>query len=56
MSDPAMLALAWIAAAFGWAMCEVLPVVLENGSRLAEAARVAAWKAELKRIEEEWGE
>jgi hypothetical protein len=56
MSDPAMLAFAWIAAAFGWAMCEVLPVLLENGSRLAEAARVAAWKAELKRIEEEWGE
>jgi hypothetical protein len=56
LSDPAMVAFAWLASAFGWALCEVLPVLMENGSRFAEAARVSAWKAELKRIEEEWGE
>jgi hypothetical protein len=56
LSDPTMLATAWLAAAFGWALCEVLPVLMENGSRLTEAARVSSWKAELKRIEEEWGE
>ncbi len=56
MSDPVTLAYAWIAAAFAWALCEVLPVIMENIGSYAEAARVAAWEAELKRSEEEWGE
>jgi hypothetical protein len=55
LSDPTMLAFAWLAAAFGWALCEVLPVLIENASRFAEAARVSSWNAELKRIEDEWG-
>jgi len=56
LSDPTMLAFAWVASAFGWALCEVLPVLMENAGKFAEASRVAGWKAELKRIEEEWGE
>jgi hypothetical protein len=56
MSDMATLAFAWIAAAFGWALCQVLPVLFEQTGRYAEAARVLAWRAELKRAEEEWGE
>lgn len=56
MSDPTIVAFAWTAAAFAWALCEVLPVLIERAGQFAEAARVAAWRAELKALETEWGE
>jgi hypothetical protein len=56
ISDPTTLAFAWTAAAFAWALCEVLPVIVERAGLLAEAARAAAWRAELNALQEEWGE
>jgi hypothetical protein len=55
-SDPAILAFAWTAAAFAWALCEVLPVVVARLGQLAESARAAAWREELKALQEEWGD
>ena len=56
MSDPMTIGACWLGAALGWALCEVLPFVLETAGKFAEAARVLVWETELKRCREEWGE
>ncbi len=54
MSDPLTIGSCWLGAALGWALCEVLPLVLETAGKFAESARVLAWEVELKRCREEW--
>jgi hypothetical protein len=54
LSDPAAIGIAWVAAACGWAMCQVLPVVLRTLREMREAARAKALAAELELQKEEW--
>ena len=54
ISDPAVLGPAWLAGACGWALCEVLPVVLRSFAELRATARIAALKAEAAALREDW--
>ena len=52
--EPLTLITAWGAGALGWALCQVLPVLIRLGWDAREAARARAIQAELARIHEEW--
>jgi hypothetical protein len=54
VSDPAVLGAAWLAGACGWALCEVLPVVLRSFAELRAVARMTALQAEAAKLREEW--
>jgi hypothetical protein len=54
LADPTVTGLAWLAGACGWALCEVLPVLLRALSDLSTAARVSALQAEAKALRETW--
>jgi hypothetical protein len=54
ISDPGVLGPAWLAGACGWALCEVLPVVLRSLAELQATARMAALKSEAAALRAEW--
>ena len=55
LADPAVLATAWLAGACGWALCEMLPVLLTGASEWRAAAAMAKLTAELEAEKREWG-
>jgi hypothetical protein len=54
LADPVVIALAWLAGACGWALCVVLPVLLQAASDARAAARIAALKAEAEALRAAW--
>jgi hypothetical protein len=54
LSAPAVLAPAWLAGASGWALCEVLPVILRGAADMNATTRIAALKLEAKALSETW--
>ena len=52
--DPAVTGPAWLAAACGWALCEILPVLLRVAADLRAAARLSMLQAEEKALRETW--
>jgi hypothetical protein len=54
LAEPVVIAPAWLAGACGWALCELLPVLLRIASDANTGARVAALKAEAKALGEAW--
>jgi len=54
VADPAVLCPAWMAGAVGWALCEVLPVLLRITADLRAKARIEALKAEEQRLRASW--
>ncbi len=54
LADPAITGAAWLAGAFGWAMCEILPVLLRVASDIRAASRLAALQAEETALRETW--
>jgi hypothetical protein len=54
LAEPAVIAPAWLAGACGWALCELLPVLLRIASDANAGARVTALKAEAKALGEAW--
>jgi hypothetical protein len=54
LQEPPVLAPAWLAGACGWALCEILPMLLRIAAETRAAARVAALKAEAKALRETW--
>jgi hypothetical protein len=54
LADPAVIGPAWLAGACGWALCELLPVLLRGVADMQAAARTATLKAEEKALREAW--
>jgi hypothetical protein len=54
IGDPYVLGPAWLAGACGWALCEVLPVVLRSFAELRTTTRIAALKAEAAALRQDW--
>jgi hypothetical protein len=54
IGDPAVLGAAWLAGACGWALCEVLPVVLRSFAESRTVARMEALQAEAAALRQEW--
>jgi hypothetical protein len=54
LQDPRVLAPAWLAGATGWALCEILPMLLRVASDARAAARTAALQAEIEALREAW--
>ncbi len=54
LSDPATISIAWLVGASGWALCQVLPVILRTLSEFRESARAKLLRAELQTQTEEW--
>ena len=54
LADPAVAGAAWLAGACGWALCEVLPVLLLGLADMRAAVKVAALEAEEQTIRETW--
>ena len=54
LQAPAVTGAAWLAGACGWALCEVLPVLLRVGSDLGHASRVTALETEARALREAW--
>ena len=54
LADPAVTGPAWLAGACGWALCEVLPVLLRGVAAMNAQARVAALDAEEKALRGAW--
>lgn len=54
LSDPATIAIAWLVGASGWALCQVLPVILRTLREFRENARAKLLRAELESQTEEW--
>jgi hypothetical protein len=54
LTDPAVLCPAWLAGACGWAVCEVLPLLLRLAAERHAAARMAALLEEARQIRETW--
>jgi hypothetical protein len=54
LADTPALFEAWLSAAFGWAVCQILPVVLRAAADMQAARQAAQLKAELTRLREEW--
>jgi hypothetical protein len=52
--QPLTLCLAWGAGACSWALCQVLPVLLQSLWNVRETVRARAIKTELKRLKDEW--
>ena len=55
LARPATLCLAWGAGAAAWAMCQILPVILQTAWNAREARKAAIASAELAKLKEEWG-
>lgn len=53
-TDPSALLLAWAAAAGGWLLAQIAPVVVRSALEAAAAARTARLRAMRDRIAEEW--
>ncbi len=54
IGDPAVLGAAWLAGACGWALCEVLPVVLRSFAEIRAVARITALQSEATALREMW--
>jgi hypothetical protein len=54
LSEPAVIGPAWLAGACGWALCEVLPVLLRAVADARTAAHAHALRAEEKALREAW--
>ena len=54
LSDPATIAIAWLSGASGWALCQVLPVILRTAREIRENGRAKLLRAELQTQKEEW--
>lgn len=54
LCDPMSLTMAWGAGACAWALCQVVPVLLQAVWNMRETIRAHAIEAELKRLREEW--
>ena len=54
LADPLAILMAWGAGASAWALCQVLPVILQGVWDMREAARARAIEAELARFREDW--
>ncbi len=54
LGDPAVLGAAWLAGACGWALCEVLPVILRSFAELRAVARITALQSEATALREMW--
>jgi hypothetical protein len=54
LADPAVTAPAWLAGASGWALCELLPVLLRGVAAMNAQARLAALEAEEKALRAAW--
>jgi len=52
--DPAIVGPAWLAGACGWALCELLPVVLRSFADVRAASRIAALQKEEAELKEQW--
>ena len=52
--DPAIIGPAWLAGACGWALCELLPVVLRSLADARAASRIAALQNEEAELKEQW--
>jgi hypothetical protein len=52
--DPAILAPAWLAGSCGWAICEILPVLLRVAADVRATTRIAALQAEVRALRETW--
>jgi len=52
--DPAIVGPAWLAGACGWALCELLPVVLRSLADARAASRIAALQNEEAELKEQW--
>ncbi len=54
LCDPLSLTLAWGGGACAWALCQVLPAVLQGVWNVRESVRGYAIEAELKRLRDDW--
>jgi len=54
-NNPMTFCGAWLAGACGWAMCEILPVVINVAADLRAAKAAAKLREDLKKEQEEWG-
>jgi hypothetical protein len=54
IGDPAVLGAAWLAGACGWALCEVLPVVLRSFAELRAMAKITALQSEASALRDAW--
>ena len=54
LADPAVLCPAWLAGACGWAVCELLPLLLRLAAERQAATRMAGLLAQARQIREEW--
>jgi hypothetical protein len=54
LGDPLVIGLAWLAGACGWALCVLLPVLLQAASNVRAAARIAALEAEAAALRAAW--
>lgn len=54
-ADPDVLAWAWVAAASGWLLSELVPVTLRVGLEASTLSRAARLRAARARYEAEWG-
>jgi hypothetical protein len=54
LCDPLTLVLAWGAGACAWALCQVVPALLQSLWSVRETLRTHKIEAEMKRIREEW--
>jgi hypothetical protein len=55
LSDPAAIALAWLAGATGWALCEVLPMLIAFIGEFQAKRGGEAMQAEIDALKAEWG-
>jgi hypothetical protein len=54
LTDPAVLCPAWLAGACGWAVCEVLPLLLYSVADRQATGQVAALIKEAETLQKEW--
>jgi hypothetical protein len=54
LADPVTLGLAWGCGASAWALCQVVPAVVENIWKAREALRAHAIEKEMAALREEW--
>ncbi len=54
LSDPLNLLLAWGGGASAWALCQVVPALLQSVWSVRETVRSHKIQAEMKQIREEW--
>lgn len=51
---PLTVVLAWGGGACAWALCQVLPVIVQSAWNVKEGVRAHAIRAELERLKENW--